>query len=420
MKKPLKCQGWQVLRYSCVIMISLLGLFSIIATGGGGGGGSSSGDSQGLCDQVTVHVTPTGRGTDVTCPNFAPVTKTDIQYNALGLVDSYHYDCGDYSGDVVHTYNTLRMITDFSYTVNGVTCSNPVMDNDQDGYTESEGDCDDDEPFVNPGEQEICDDFLDNDCDGATDCADSECSSDTACLGCTDGDSDGYYGQTGCGTPVDCNDNDSSINPGAEDIPGDGVDQDCDGTDATSSCANIGGTWVQSTVLLVDLLEGGMWYSDMMRYQAQVDVVQRGCNVDWTITTRTGYQMKRSGTVKNNAVTLSGEAVGPGFDEVAESLPGIRDVTTTRDTHSGTGEVLLGRIINYDGSGHHEVEYYDEYFGRRVTASALIYETSQLKKGSLGFQTAQPAPPAHASFEADPNDPLDPEEVILKTLEAMY
>ncbi len=50
---------------------------------------------------------------------------------------------------------------------------------------------------------------------------------------CTDGDSDGYYAESGCGSEVDCNDNDVSINPGAGEVCEDGVDQDCDGRDAS-------------------------------------------------------------------------------------------------------------------------------------------------------------------------------------------
>jgi hypothetical protein len=46
----------------------------------------------------------------------------------------------------------------------------------------------------------------------------------------TDADGDGYGEGAACTGP-DCNDNDASINPGATEICGDGIDQDCDGED---------------------------------------------------------------------------------------------------------------------------------------------------------------------------------------------
>jgi hypothetical protein len=52
-------------------------------------------------------------------------------------------------------------------------------DGDGDGYCPEEGDCDDTNPDVNPGATEICDDLIDNDCDGAIDGDDSDCG---ACL----------------------------------------------------------------------------------------------------------------------------------------------------------------------------------------------------------------------------------------------
>jgi len=51
-----------------------------------------------------------------------------------------------------------------------------------------------------------------------------------------DGDHDGYSQNQG-----DCNDHDANVYPGAPDILGDGIDQDCDGVDGTQSGQSVGG-----------------------------------------------------------------------------------------------------------------------------------------------------------------------------------
>ena len=96
-----------------------------------------------------------------------------------------------------------------------VATAAPVSDEDGDGYTESQGDCDDNSATVYPGADEICSDGIDQNCDGTDiDCKD------------IDEDGDGITENQG-----DCNDSDPAIHPGGEEICGDGIDQDCSGAD---------------------------------------------------------------------------------------------------------------------------------------------------------------------------------------------
>jgi uncharacterized protein (TIGR03382 family) len=112
------------------------------------------------------------------------------------------------------------------------------------GAVEDGTDCDDTDQQVNPGQEEVPYDGIDNDCDGAD---------------LTDADGDGYNGVEVGGD--DCDDTDSSINPGASEVDGDGVDQDCDGSsepgldsdsddDSKQGCSAAGGSGASVWVLL--------------------------------------------------------------------------------------------------------------------------------------------------------------------------
>ena len=78
--------------------------------------------------------------------------------------------------------------------------------------------------------ESVCDDEADNDQDGLYDCDDTDCFNNAFCTGSgNDGDGDGYS------DGADCDDSDSSVFPGAPEITNDGIDQNCDGQDDTTS-----------------------------------------------------------------------------------------------------------------------------------------------------------------------------------------
>jgi len=101
-----------------------------------------------------------------------------------------------------------------------------IVDNDGDGFTPANGDCDDSDAAVNPAALEICTDGIDNNCDGMVDTQDPNAVDCPAA--CTDNDLDNYATEGGACGQVDCNDQDLEINPGAVEICGDNIDNDCD------------------------------------------------------------------------------------------------------------------------------------------------------------------------------------------------
>ena len=93
-------------------------------------------------------------------------------------------------------------------------------------------DCDDSSPDISPDGIELCD-GLDNDCDGTID-------EDGESIWYTDADGDGFGDAsstvTACDLPEgyaatsgDCDDNNPSTNPLADEFCADGIDNDCDG-----------------------------------------------------------------------------------------------------------------------------------------------------------------------------------------------
>ena len=123
------------------------------------------------------------------------------------------------------------------------------------GQTAESLDCDDADLHTHPGAEDAAEDGIDQDCNGVD-----------AALCYYDGDQDGY-GWPGshtdadgaCDGPnqaaegTDCDDSSPDIYPGAEEVPDDGFDQDCDGVDAVTCLSDADGDGYGGDVGVVDL-----------------------------------------------------------------------------------------------------------------------------------------------------------------------
>ncbi len=165
-----------------------------------------------------------------------------IYANAPELCDGKDNNCDGVIGDSIQDMHEL--FRDVDGDGEGNPLDSAFFCGDQDGYVVPGTDCDDADPAVHNGAEEVCNGFDDN-CDGAID-------EGLALTYLPDGDGDGYGNMHGtpvaaCAPPPnhvlrpgDCDDNNGQISPSAVEVCDPfNVDEDCDGlSDNADDSAN--------------------------------------------------------------------------------------------------------------------------------------------------------------------------------------
>lgn len=278
-------------------------------------------------------------------------------------------DCDDSDPD--RSPDASEMCNEIDDDCNDLVDDDPVdgdpwfPDRDQDGYggdagrilacrpvaehLRSGGDCDDSDPSINPEGQEICDDGEgDEDCDGRINDDDDSLADPPAWY--VDADEDGYGDRSDpvfqCARPegriatgLDCEDTLPEVNPEAEEVCGNDLDDDCN--DHAATCGVVG----RMTVDLAD----SRW-----------DAVQRGGEL---------------GTAVFGLPDQTGDGRGelgltqPRFDETSTTRVNVGRIALVHGPALGGGIAIADRTVTHD--------VVDQRLGTRVEVAGDIDSDGQ-------------------------------------------
>ncbi|MCB9743575.1 MAG: putative metal-binding motif-containing protein [Alphaproteobacteria bacterium] len=215
---------------------------------------------------------------------------------------------------------------DFGY------CPDEICDNGEDEDDDGAIDCDDEDCWQAPAcaSPEDCEDGVDNDHDGRIDDDDPDCREDPI-----DEDGDGYS------VDVDCDDQAPEVNPGAEEICEDGLDNDCDGVD--EACSDPG---LDYTLVLDDALQ----FTTILRAEIEVigefDVSAAEGELRY-VETQTDLSAGTTETLCDATYSLTGET----FSGDCNDCDFAFDVAATLEDDHGYGDCAPDPVFSFTDNG---------------------------------------------------------------------
>ncbi len=211
----------------------------------------------------------------------------------------------------------------------GSDTADDAPDTDGDGVPDT-ADCDPDDPWTYPGATEIPYDGIDQDCDGSD---------------ANDVDGDGYVGVNGGGD--DCDDSNPTINPGVAEVCYNRLDDNCDGSDPESTdCDDDGSVRGDDCDDENPAVYPGapeVWY----------DGIDEDCDTkdDYDQDEDGAYRVEDSGEDCNDLDPNIGPEMREAWNTVDDDCDGLTDIINDRDAtmsvtgDSGAGEDLFGAAI---------------------------------------------------------------------------